>query len=105
MHRLVALQRANGSWELTRDFAEAIGRDLKALEAAMPHAGSDRDNARRAWATAVALTWLREQAADAEEQWRLLAGKARRFLEAVSGAESDRAGWLTAAEAFLRNAA
>ena len=105
MHRLVALQHANGAWDLSREFAESIGRELKALEAAMPSAPGDRDQARRAWATAIALTWLRDHAADSEEQWRLLAVKARRFLDAVRRPGANAKFWLEAARAFVRTAA
>jgi Ca-activated chloride channel family protein len=101
LHKIVALQRANGSWELTRELAEAIGFDLSRLEAALPDTDVKPAQARRAWATALALAWLRAHAADAEDQWRLLAAKARAWLDAVGSVPSDGRAWIEAAATFL----
>jgi hypothetical protein len=60
---------------------------------------------RSAWATALALTWLGDHAADAEGQWRLLAGKARGFLDAVATTGFDAPAWMAAASTFMRTAA
>ena len=38
LDRLVTLQRADGSWELTEELAAVIGRSLAELERAMPPA-------------------------------------------------------------------
>jgi Ca-activated chloride channel family protein len=101
IHTVVALQRANGAWELTRELAEAIGCDLGRLEAAIPDTDGQPAQARRAWATALALAWLRAHAADAEDQWRLLAVKAQAWLDAGS-VPSDGRAWTDAAATFLR---
>ena len=98
---IVALQRANGCWELTRELADAIGFDLSRLEAALPRVRGDRAEARRAWATALALAWLGAHATDAQDQWRLLAGKARAWLDALSIVPADGGAWTEAAVAFL----
>jgi Ca-activated chloride channel family protein len=82
-HAIVALQRANGSWDLTPEFAAAIGADLARIEALLPVTAGDRGETRRAWATALALAWLDRHAADAAGQWRLLADKARAWLSGV----------------------
>jgi len=74
---LVALQGADGSWPLTGELAKALGQTLGVLEAVRPHAPGDMQ---RAWATALALAWLDLFAATAEEEWRLLADKAGRWL-------------------------
>ena len=93
--RLVLLQRADGSWDLTRELAEVLGRSLDELEAGLAGALGDRVEARRAWATALALAWL-----DARPERRgrldMLADKAREWLarataRPAAGTWSERA--------------
>jgi Vault protein inter-alpha-trypsin domain/von Willebrand factor type A domain len=101
MHPLVALQRADGTWELTRELAGVIGFEIAELESALAGAGGSQEEIKRAWATALALAWLRAHAADVEDQWRLLAAKARRWLDHVSAVPPDRGAWMDAAERLL----
>jgi hypothetical protein len=101
MHALVALQRADGSWDLTPEFAAVIGRDLRQLEPALAGVTGDAGEARRAWATALALAWLDKHARDGEDQWRLLAAKGRRWLTSVSARLAHGTGWAEAATTFL----
>ncbi|HTU99478.1 MAG TPA: VIT domain-containing protein [Luteitalea sp.] len=75
---LVALQAADGSWSLSREFAAAIGKKLKTLEYERPDAEGDVS---RSWATALALVWLELFAARAEQEWRMLADKAAAWLK------------------------
>jgi hypothetical protein len=101
MRALVALQRADGSWDLTGKFAAAIGRDLTDLEAGLADASGDPEEVRRAWATALALTWLDEHARRVEVEWRLLAAKARSWLDRVTAAPGEGRTWIDAAGRFL----
>jgi len=78
LDRVVALQRADGSWDLTSEFAAAVGVNLKHLAAGVSHVAG-ADDARRLWATLVALAWLARHADDARDEWRLLARKAERW--------------------------
>jgi Ca-activated chloride channel family protein len=79
LDRLVALQRADGAWELDDALATVLGQPLTALEAKL---GRERDpERRRALATALALLWLETSARDAEAEWSLLARKARKWLD------------------------
>ena len=96
MIRLVSLQRADGSWELTPELARAIGHDLAELEAALADATGNADEARTAWATALALAWLEEHARDAEGEWRLLAEKARAWLTGVTARPAPGVSWANA---------
>jgi Ca-activated chloride channel family protein len=80
LDRLVALQRADGSWDLTTELAEVLGQTLSALEAELSGAQGDLALARRAWATALALRWLELHAGDCRDEWRLLARKAEGWL-------------------------
>jgi hypothetical protein len=91
LDRLVSLQHPDGSWGLTAALAGLVERTKKDLEAVVdaflasrPSAGgSDLERCRRALATALALDWLARHAADGEDEWGLLAGKARDWLEAT----------------------
>lgn len=80
LDRLVALQCADGSWELTEELAELLGLTLAVLETHLPGASGDAALARRAWATALALSWLERHACDCRDEWRLLARKAQTWL-------------------------
>ncbi|HSC27419.1 MAG TPA: hypothetical protein VLD67_09105, partial [Vicinamibacterales bacterium] len=101
MHALVALQHADGTWALTSELAAAIGCDLQRLERELDGATGSREDVRKAWATALALAWLRAHARDAEEEWRLLAAKARRWLDDVEAVPPGRGAWVDAAAEFL----
>ena len=105
MHQLVVLQAADGSWTLTPELAALIGRSLAELNSAVAGATGARDEILRAWATALALVWLQEHAADSEPEWRLLAAKARAWLAATSAAAAGGAAWIDAAARFLAVAA
>jgi hypothetical protein len=101
LDRLVTLQRADGSWELSQELAAVIGRGLAELEGAIPsEATGDPRDARRAWATATALAWLERQAAGSE-RFEMMAEKAREWLARcpVLPPGSD---WVSRARDFLR---
>ena len=102
MHALIALQGADGSWDLTRELCAIIGHELTALEAVLSGATGHPDEMRRAWATAMALVWLAERAGGSEDEWRLLAAKAHRFLDAVAAVPQSRGSWFDAAKRFER---
>ena len=104
MHGLIALQRADGSWELTQEFAAIVGHEWTDLEAAVSGASGPREEVRRAWATALALDWLVEHASGTQDQWRLLAAKAHKFLNAVTAMPASRGTWIAAARQFARKA-
>ncbi len=101
MVALVVLQRGDGSWDLTPDFAGAIGHDLAQLESILPGATGNRGETRKAWATALALAWLEEYARDAEDEWRLLAEKARKWLGGVTSRPADGGSWAEAGARLL----
>lgn len=100
MHALVALQHADGHWELTRELASILGRDLSEIERALPCASGDPD-CRRAWATALAIGWLGLHAATARDEWMLLWRKAQKYLDTVSVIAPERDGGIEAAKRFL----
>jgi Ca-activated chloride channel family protein len=81
LDRLAALQRADGSWDLSPELAEILGRPLHELEEKIRDVTGIPEEVRRAWATALALVYLEQQAAEWRDEWGLLAEKAQRWLE------------------------
>jgi hypothetical protein len=101
LDRLVRLQRADGSWELDGELAKILGQRLKDLERVLTDASRPATEARRAWATALALAWLEKEAPEARDEWRLLAEKARKWLERTPARLASGEDWLTSAKRFL----
>ena len=101
MHVLVALQQADGYWELKVDLARVLDRALSEIEAALPAGSGSQFDRRRAWATALAVTWLRLYAPASEGEWRLLSLKARKWLDDVNAVPSGGETWPDAARGFL----
>jgi hypothetical protein len=90
---LVSLQRADGSWDLDEALADLFGHDLGDLVAAIAGSTGDPDEARRAWATVLALKFLEEQASANRGEWALLADKAVRWLATVSAVPPGGTSW------------
>lgn len=102
LDQLVALQGADGSWDLDEELASVLGIPLATIEKALAGTPVDAALLRRACATALALLWLEESAADAKGEWKLLARKARAWLDA-SGARPPGGGpWNVFAAATRR---
>jgi Ca-activated chloride channel family protein len=101
LDRLVALQRADGSWDLTEELAAVLGRPLADLEVALAGASGEPREARRAWATALALAWL-DTRPEAKVEWELLAEKAEEWLARAPQACRPRGGgsWLSFARSY-----
>jgi Ca-activated chloride channel family protein len=96
LDRLVALQRADGSWELSAELAEILGHPLAALERSLPASDGKAAESRRAWATALALAWL-ETRPELLGEWELLADKARSWLSRIKTQPRDGTAWTEAA--------
>jgi len=102
--RLISLQRADGSWDLTDEFARAVSMKLRNLEKALRDAIGDPEIARRALATAIAIAWLERHAGDTRHEWEMLAEKARRWLEACGAAPGGGVSWAELAARILSRA-
>jgi hypothetical protein len=90
---LVALQRADGSWELDGEFAKAVSLELRRLKKALRTATGDPETVRRALATAIALEWTEKHAAAQRGEWELLALKATTWLSASRTEPAAGQGW------------
>jgi Ca-activated chloride channel family protein len=98
LDKLVALQRFDGSWDLTDELAQFFGQQLGVLLALID---AQDHRARKALATALALTWLHAEAEADEDEWALLAAKAEAWLDAC-GVAAPGEGWLELAASFVR---
>ena len=101
MHALVALQQWDGHWELTRDLAVILDREVTEIEAAIGHIRGRDSDRRRLWATALAIAWLELRAGDAEEEWKLLRRKAEEWIDSVPVRLEGGMTWTAAAKRFL----
>ena len=95
---LVALQHADGSWALDREFEQAIGKDLHHVWWAV----ADEQTVQRALATAIAIVWLERFAAADRGEWEMLAEKAQRWLAACGVRPWGHDSWLAVADRVLR---
>jgi len=102
MLAVVSLQRADGSWELDEPFARAIGQALDDLRVAQASASGTADDASRAWATALALQWLKSHAAASGDEWRIVAMKARQWLDCTLARPGSGQSWADEAARLLR---
>ena len=94
MMDLIGLQHADGSWDLDEALAEAIGGgDFHAMESALGSQARDHD-ARRAWATALALAWLTTRVDDVRTEWQLIAEKGKRWLAKTAVRPSGAGDWM-----------
>jgi Ca-activated chloride channel family protein len=101
LDRLILLQAADGSWDLSEELADILGCALSTLEAALHGAAGDAATVRRAWATALALAFLEVRVANAEDEWALLAAKARTWLGQCGAVSPTGEPWIVLAQLIL----
>jgi Ca-activated chloride channel family protein len=101
LDRLVALQSADGSWNLDEALADVVGLSLSELVARIAAVRADAPEAHRAWATALALAFLEREASSSRVEWDLLATKAQRWLAGVTVAPPNGGSWLDLARSEL----
>jgi Ca-activated chloride channel family protein len=101
VNALILLQSSDGSWDLTDQLASILGREPAELRSAIQGAPRFPQAVRRAWATALALVWLDRNAADRQEEWRLLANKARAWIAGTAVPAPGGGTWIAKAETFL----
>jgi Ca-activated chloride channel family protein len=101
LQALIALQHADGSWELTDELAGAMGLRLRDIEKELKRLAREGAATRQAWATALSVAWLATNAVDTASDWSLLAQKAERWLRGVRETPSGGESWLEAARTAL----
>ena len=73
-------QGASGAWNLTAELATVCGTTVDQLARAARALGADKVDAEQVVATLAALQLLRSRFSTREDEWRLLAAKAERWL-------------------------
>ena len=76
---------------LEHDYSPDV--ELTTLESAIGAESRD-PNARRAWATALAIGWLRARAADLSGEWQLIADKGMAWLASAAPRASGSDDWM-----------
>ncbi|CAI9558456.1 unnamed protein product [Staurois parvus] len=80
LYRLIALQKADGSWEANSEFA-AILEIPENFAEHCPVSNVERP----VWATVLAVIWLHSSCLDHRDEWELLEGKAVSWVKASAG--------------------
>jgi hypothetical protein len=101
MDKLILLQDADGSWDLTEELAAVLTLDLADLRSRVKGAQGPKKEILRSWATALAVAWLRANAASRRDQWQLLVAKAERWLKDASATAPDAGTWTTQAQIVI----
>ena len=97
LDRLVQLQQFNGSWVLSADIVELFkAKTLEAVKASLPETLKTAEGADVLWVTALALSLLETSFAEEKAEWKMLAGKATKWLK--TQAKKDNAAYDTLIE-------
>ena len=75
---IINLQLANGSWEMSKDLADVIGKPTTKIQEACPVAC--KDNMSAIWATIIVLSYLQLQQSSFKDEWELVALKAEAWM-------------------------
>ncbi|XP_018426332.1 PREDICTED: von Willebrand factor A domain-containing protein 5A-like [Nanorana parkeri] len=79
--RLISLQNADGSWNLTPEFSAVLGIYETNIKARNPNQNVEVS----VWVTVLAVIWLHATNLDQREEWELLEGKAFSWVRARAG--------------------
>eukprot|EP00118_Oscarella_pearsei_P020094 m.216420 g.216420 ORF g.216420 m.216420 type:complete len:248 (+) comp39869_c0_seq3:4460-5203(+) len=85
---IVSEQQASGAWPMSKTVANLVGKSIHDLKRLSPlkKVSPDVDEF-VIWATAIVLVWLKVKCADAQDEWELMANKARKWLKKQKYAE------------------
>ena len=75
---IIDLQLANGSWEMSKDLADVIGKSTTKIQEACPVAF--KGNMSAIWATIIVLSYLQLQQSSFKDEWELVALKAEGWM-------------------------
>ncbi|XP_073467440.1 von Willebrand factor A domain-containing protein 5A-like [Aquarana catesbeiana] len=79
--RLISLQNADGSWNLTPQISAVLGISETNIKTGNP----DQNVEVSVWVTVLAVIWLHTTCVDQREEWELLEGKAVSWVRAKAG--------------------
>ncbi|KAM4808391.1 LOW QUALITY PROTEIN: von Willebrand factor A domain-containing protein 5A-like [Rhinophrynus dorsalis] len=91
LFRLISLQNADGSWNLSAELASVLGLSEKEVQEKNPDQSADPS----VWATILSVIWLHSSCPDEKDEWELLVGKALSWIKSKAGSsisEGIRAG-------------
>eukprot|EP00118_Oscarella_pearsei_P020097 m.216437 g.216437 ORF g.216437 m.216437 type:complete len:819 (+) comp39869_c0_seq7:2839-5295(+) len=88
---IVSEQQASGAWSLSVTVANLVRKSVQDLKALSPLKGvSSGVDEFVCWATAIVLAWLERKCADTQDEWELMANKARKWLKKQKGKPGGR---------------
>ncbi|XP_077334256.1 von Willebrand factor A domain-containing protein 5A-like isoform X1 [Lithobates pipiens] len=79
--RLISLQNADGSWNLTPQISAVLGISETDIKTGNP----DQNVEVSVWVTVLAVIWLHTTCVDQREEWELLEGKAVSWVRVKAG--------------------
>ena len=77
--RIISLQLASGAWKLSAELASLVGHSMEELKAACPAACEGE--LELVWATALVLGYLEKKLLEQQDEWELIAMKAKNWLK------------------------
>ena len=77
--RIISLQLASGAWKLSAELASLVGHSMEELKAACPAACEGE--LELVWATALVLGYLEKKLLKQQDEWELIATKAKNWLK------------------------
>jgi hypothetical protein len=102
LDELIALQKADGSWDLSDQLLKLVGLELAACSTVLRAASGNDVDVRRALGTTLALAWLERHASADRDEWSLLARKADAWLAACAARAANGADWRQVGASLVR---
>ncbi|XP_077334259.1 von Willebrand factor A domain-containing protein 5A-like [Lithobates pipiens] len=81
--RLISLQNADGSWDLTPEISAVLGISKTDIKTVNPD--QNMEVSVSVWVTVLAVIWLHTICLDQREEWELLEGKAVSWISTKAG--------------------
>ncbi|XP_075043000.1 von Willebrand factor A domain-containing protein 5A-like [Mixophyes fleayi] len=95
--KLISLQNADGSWNMTPELSTILGVSEKNLKDKNPDQNMDP----AVWATLLAVIWLHASCQEQRDEWELLEGKAISWIRSRAG--SSLSGFIRAGNELLKS--
>ncbi|XP_075071518.1 von Willebrand factor A domain-containing protein 5A-like [Mixophyes fleayi] len=95
--KLISLQNADGSWNMTQKLYTILGVSGKNLKDKNPDQNMDP----AVWATLLAVIWLHASCQEERDEWELLEGKGISWIKSRAG--SSLSGFIRAGNELLKS--